>query len=117
MFRSATILIILAFLLGLWIGLNPDSRARAQQALDRVGAALTDLGAQAKAALDHAFNRVSQESPPPSRPPVKPEPSNFLGQLSQALTKIWDALKQLWNDLVHSSRSATWAPPLSVPLA
>ncbi len=54
-----------------------------------------------QAGLDQLFNRVSQESPPPSNPPVEPKPSNFLGQVQAALAQLWEGLVRLWNDLVH----------------
>jgi hypothetical protein len=103
MFRSATLLILLAFLLGLWIGFNPDARARAVEAGKRADVALTNLGTELKASIDHLFNRVSQESPPPANPPIEPKPSNVLGQIEAALQQIWNALVKLWHDLVNSS--------------
>ena len=101
--RSAGFLVLLAFLLGLWIGFNPETRARAQASFEQADAALADLGQQLSAGVDHLFNRVSEESPPPSNPPVQPERSNFLGKLQAALQQIWDALKRGWNDLMNSS--------------
>ena len=112
MFRSAALLIILAFILGLWIGMNPEARASAEASLARADTALAQVGAQAKVVLDRLFNRVSEESPPASRPPIKPEPSNFLGQLTAAIQKIWLALKQLWLNLVNDTHRETksWLP-------
>jgi hypothetical protein len=107
MFRSAALLILLAFVLGLWIGLNPDARARAEAALGRADAAAEQVGAQAKVTIDRLFHRVSEESPPASRPPIEPKPSNFLGQLTSAIQQIWEAIKQLWFQLVHDTRRAT----------
>jgi hypothetical protein len=101
MYRSTTLLILLAFILGLWVGFNPEARARAQAAWEQADVSLTEVGARLTASLDHLFNRVSEESPPPSNPPVEPKPSNFLGQLESALQQLWNGLVRLWNDLVN----------------
>ena len=99
--RSAGLFIILAFLLGLWIGFNPQARERAQAAMQKADVNTATLGARIQAGLDHLFNRVSEASPPPSNPPIEPKPTNFLGQVQAALTQLWGGLVRLWNDLVH----------------
>ena len=117
MFRSAALLVILAFILGLWIGMNPEARASAEEAVARADKGLAQVGEQAKVVVARLFGRVSEERPPASRPPVKPEPSNFLGQVTAAIEKIWLALKQLWLNLMKDTRKETqsWlaVPPAS----
>lgn len=98
--RSAGLFILLAFVLGLWIGLNPDARARAQATLKEADVQLADLGQQLKAAVNQAFHQVSEDSPPPSNPPVQPERGNFLGKLQLAIQQLWEGIKQAWNELI-----------------
>ncbi len=107
MARSAPVLILLAFLLGFWIGSNPEARARAQATWDRADQSTAALGEQVKAGLEKLFNRVSEESPPASNPPVESKPSNFLGQVESALQQLWDALVRLWNSLVQRASTST----------
>ena len=101
MYRSTPLLILLAFILGLWIGFNPEARARAQAAWDQRDVTLKQAGNDLKASLDHLFNRVSEESPPPANPPVEPKPTNFLGQVQAALQQLWEGLVRLWNNMVQ----------------
>src|SRR5574340_460237 len=99
--RSAALLIVLAFILGLWIGFNPAARARASAAVERADAAVTQFGERVQAGIRGLFSKVSEESPPPANPPVEPRPSNFLGQVQEAIRQLWNGLVKLWNDLVN----------------
>jgi sugar phosphate isomerase/epimerase len=107
MYRSAPLLILLAFVLGLWIGFNPEARARAEATWQQADEAAVELGARVTASLDRLFNRVSEASPPPANPPIESKPSNFLGQVEAALAQLWEALVRLWESLVDRAASTT----------
>lgn len=101
MARSVPLLILLAFLLGLWIGFNPEARASAQAAWDGADESVVALGDRLNTGLEKLFNKVSDESPPPSNPPLESRPSNFLGQVEAGLQQLWEALVRLWDSLVQ----------------
>jgi len=107
MYRAFPLLILLAFLLGLWIGMNPEARASAQAAWDRADDAVVAFGDRLNAGLDRLFNRVSEASPPPANPPAEAKPSNFLGQVEALLQQLWDGLVALWNSLVQRAENTT----------
>lgn len=100
MYRSASLLIVLAFALGLWIGFNPDARAGAEKTWAEVKVAAADLELR----FNEAIGRIStnDEAPPPAKPP---ETSNVANDVEAALKQFAAALEHLWDEFLARVRS------------
>ena len=102
MFRSASLLIVLAFALGLWIGFNPEAHLSAEKSWAEAKASIAALGVRFKPSVGHLFVN-NEKSPPPSRPPGTPD---IVDQVGTTLKQLAASLEQLWNEFLARARSA-----------
>lgn len=100
MYRSAGLLILLAFALGLWIGFNPEAHAGAERSWAEVKVAFADLEVRFKESTGHLFKNT--DTPPPAKPPETPNVGN---QVEAALKQFAAALERLWDQFVARVRS------------
>lgn len=106
MFKSASILVLLAFALGLWIGFNPQAHASAQKAWEQGKTSLAKLEVQIKTGINQTPGGTGEKSTPPSAPPRSSETPDLAQQVQTALKQLAVSLEQIWNELITRARTA-----------
>jgi hypothetical protein len=95
---AAALLVAVGLGIGLWLGINPESRAAVEENWERAGDSMAriqtdlnlDLGSEGSAPAENQSANDSTQTPQPS--PLAP--------LARLIQDLWEATQQLWSSLV-----------------
>ncbi len=95
MAKSAVLLLVVGFALGLWLGFNPQAHKQVVEDWNHGRAVLANLQAQVTGTTHGATAQANTPEPASSKPGAQPT-SVVWRQLSSMLTTLWNSLQHIW---------------------